>query len=962
MLLPSRHLPLQFRHPCWAAIGVLLAIAAARPVCGAENQLAFLHALQDRGYGEVAVYYLTSLRDGGKLNDDLKASFDVEMAASLCVAAREAKEPAEAHRKFSEAESLLEEFLKRDSKGLAAARALKSCGHIEFERGGTALEALGGTNREDWPEAAGRNARAAFERCRSCYDRALAIYNPWLEKVPGEPAPLAVPSETSGASAAPAARESAVAKERRETEEAALDCRFESALAEYNIARTYPAGEDPNRQKALTNAAQAFDAIFQRNRTRRSGLYAHFWYGRAMEELGDGETALDAYDEVLASAPDEGGPRPEPLLESLYAETEYRRLLILARQDLLKDVAAEAAQWTVANASARPTDGYQGVHLEQAKALILIATKTRDKKVMQEAMQEAITILADIATVPSAHQREAILLRRRHGGEAGTIGLDNFNDAVAVGDASAGCGLWDEAVSAYARAVELGKETPDADSVLTARYRLARAHYNGGHADAALEVAETLARSHPDRAIAPTAAALAMRAASALSATAADKTAARERLTRLVEFVARQWPDRPEADEARLILGTAALTQSDYEGAAKVFEAIPPTALCYGNARYLAAQAHWQRYLDEKRKPAEKRRADVLSAERLQTIAILTAATAPTSASSAAAAGSQANVRMRIFLAEVYLEEGKKDQALLLLNPLTNKAENLSTDLASRALGVVLKTHLAANDVESAGKAALRLGEIGEDSPQVNAVLAEFLGRVASEWKQAAMASVSPTETSAKAASLKQLTTALVTRLAARRNHAISGQVILADVCLDLGKTAEAQGYYQDIVSKANENPALSQANAYAVARARTMLIDVLRAKKQYAEALREADRVIKENPRSFDALLQKGLVLQAWAQSDPKRYDEALAVWTQLRVAIMPLPQKPPEYYEIVYNAAYCLVAQAAKSDDKHQLAEARRLLKSALVLNPQLSGPETVAKYNALLEKCRFLEAHQL
>ena len=62
------------------------------------------------------------------------------------------------------------------------------------------------------------------------------------------------------------------------------------------------------------------------------GLQAHLWHGKTAEELGDLQLALDIYDEVLANAPDPGDKGSAGGLEPLFAQVEYFRLLILAKQ------------------------------------------------------------------------------------------------------------------------------------------------------------------------------------------------------------------------------------------------------------------------------------------------------------------------------------------------------------------------------------------------------------------------------------------------------------------------------------------------------------------------------------------------------------------------------------------------------------------------------------------------------
>ena len=64
---------------------------------------------------------------------------------------------------------------------------------------------------------------------------------------------------------------------------------------------------------------------------------------------------------------------------------------------------------------------------------------------------------------------------------------------------------------------------------------------------------------------------------------------------------------------------------------------------------------------------------------------------------------------------------------------------------------------------------------------------------------------------------------------------------------------------------------------------------------------------------------------------------------------------QKPNEYYEVVYNAAHCLLEQSKfPPKDAKKSQQAEQILNASLVLSPQLGGrPDMVAKYNALLKE---------
>ncbi len=131
----------------------------------------------------------------------------------------------------------------------------------------------------------------------------------------------------------------------------------------------------------------------------------------------------------------------------------------------------------------------------------------------------------------------------------------------------------------------------------------------------------------------------------------------------------------------------------------------------------------------------------------------------------------------------------------------------------------------------------------------------------------------------------------------------------------------------------------------------------LLRQKKEYAQGLAEVDKLIAAYPNALEPKMEKGRLLQDWAETEPAHFDEAVAHWTMLRTRLARFAKKPPEYYEVVYNAATCLVTESFKKQDAKKALQAEQLLNATLVLSPKLSGPDMVARYKAQLAKAREL-----
>ena len=188
----------------------------------------------------------------------------------------------------------------------------------------------------------------------------------------------------------------------------------------------------------------------------------------------------------------------------------------------------------------------------------------------------------------------------------------------------------------------------------------------------------------------------------------------------------------------------------------------------------------------------------------------------------------------------------------------------------------------------------------------------------------------------------------------------LRGKVFLGEALNAVGMTAEASDQFQKIVDTHKTDKRSDAESKDAIFRVRTQLLTVLREREKFDEAMKEAEGLIKENPRALEPLVKKAEILEAWAEKNPAKYADAVAQWVVVRNRLQPLAAKPDyaeAYYDAVYNAAKCLVREAEKSKDKKDAAEraneAEKVLKAALILTPKLNGPTTVEKFKALRDK---------
>ncbi len=957
--------------------GLVWALSVPLVAVAEEPVFEFLHAAQDNGYGEAAISYLEQLRASGRLPKELNETYDLELSRSYRVAMSEAFNANEAAERLAQAQKCLDKFLKEHPNHAAIGRALDSWGDIALDRALERIHAAGTTKDAAQQEKLFTAARADLEEARPRFVDATARY---LDRYTKLKAAAKAEAAKRRKSTQPLTKKQRQAQdELRDSEAAWLECRIKSAKIDFYLGKTWLDEKAPQRKTALENTAKAFDAIFQSYRENLVGLHAHMWHGRAADELGDNPLALDIYDEVLASAP-EGGAATG--LEPLFAQVQYQRLLVVKRASGAKEMLAQAEAWLESHKNWSKFDGFQGVVLEEAKANLQIADElTGAKKV--DLTRTALAELNKIAKTRGEHQQEAILLRREltksdpKSDAQELTGVKTFDEAVAIGESAVENSDWSAAAAAFAKAMELSGPVKDAKRVAAVQNRLDQARYQAAAALFAadkfaesLAAAEELAGQRPDGSLAPRASSLAVAAALSLYSSATDKPAALARLEKLAQDLIARWPDKPEADDARIAMGQAALVRGELTGAVTVFERVNPRSLRYPAAMHLAGQTNWRLYLAAKAKgttdPQQLTELRDKATEQLQT---------SLAAQRKEAAGTKTLTRTmvetQLLLAEATAEAGQAQEAAALLEPLVEwiRAEkpNPPDNTVLRAFLAATRAQLALGQIDKATATANLLFELAPDEAGPNGVLGSVLKMFGDAWKQAEAAAIeartagdAPARAAAEAAAgdRKQQLSQLLARLAPRKANGLPALIYIADTSAQLGQPDTARELYQAVLAQAENDAVFKQANAAALTRIQSQLVGLLRQKGQFAEGLAEVDKLIAKFPNALEPKMEKGRLLQAWSDQDPAHFDEAVAHWTMLRTRLAKATKKPPEYYEVVYNAASCLFTESMKTRNQQKALQAEQLLNATLVLSPKLNGPEMVAKYKELLQKARQLQ----
>ena len=546
-----------------------------------------------------------------------------------------------------------------------------------------------------------------------------------------------------------------------------------------------------------------------------------------------------------------------------------------------------------------------------------------------------------------------------------------------MADESAAERSWDAALKLYRQAAELVRGK-DAKKLETAQGRIAQtlhrqalAEYAAGDMEKVLSLCGEIVSAHSKLPVAEEASSLAVAAALQLfgKASKEGKAAARARLEKVAAYATDHYGDKPAGDDARMTLAQASLMEGDLEGALARLAQISSASKRYPTALQYRGQVRWKQYVDLKRSAAADGTADEKSAElaaiRGDAVKHLELAAERMRAvwQPSSEPMPQSLLETQLLLAETRLEAGEAKEAAELIGPLVaavKTARPEALDLTGqRVLVGAVRAGLATGNTEAASDAALYLVSLSPDEPQPNSIIVD-LGKLTAQeiarreaGEDAAEGSLLAAATDPTVKSLRALLAKLLDATSGRKALTTSQLIFLGDACMNSGRNDRAREIYQQVLAAIDKDASgKAAAGANTTTRIRARLVGLLRNEGQLNEALEQVNTLIKNHPNALEPLMEKGYILQSLAERDPRRWDDCVAHWTEFRLRLERTKPRPLEYYDVLYNTALCLVRQAKVTGNKGKALDARKVLSATLTLSPNLNGPETVAKFQALLK----------
>jgi hypothetical protein len=562
---------------------LLSMLALPLPVQAEEPAAEFLEVLRQRGYFDVAEHYLENMATSSLAPEGFRDRIDYERAVILIRGASLQGSPQLRAKRLAKAEQLIQKFMTDFPDHMLKDSARGQLGSLLQQRADDNVAVAkkpGQVNRE-----------ALLAQAQAQYDRAFEVFTESKEAIKGRLAGM------NSTRYDPDTQQQEI-RIRDELRRDYLQMQLVSALLLEEAAETVDVGSEKHTDY-LTRAAAGFKEIHGKYRQLQAGIYAHLYEGRCLQKLGKLEDAVTNYADVLRQ------PENDAFRD---AKTNALALALECWLDEKQKKYSEAV--SRGNAYVGTMRGDESSELVWFRLRFLVAranklyadqlvAKDPKDELADQSYGEATRILRLLVKVPSAYRDKARrLLTSLPGGarfagvdrpepttlseatERAKDSLDEMNTAELLlrllperiaGESDQEVkkdlqGQLEEAgtmvntkraesMKYYRLALEMVEADTPADMVHATYYFLCFLHYKADAYYNAAVLGEFLAHRYPESPTAIQGAKIAMACYQKLYAEAeGDRQFETDRMTAIAQYTVETWPDRPEADDARMKL------------------------------------------------------------------------------------------------------------------------------------------------------------------------------------------------------------------------------------------------------------------------------------------------------------------------------------------------------------------------------------------------------------------------
>lgn len=602
----------------WLA-GLLASHSQAR-----EPAKEFVDALRERGYHDMAIEYLNSMKTSRLAPMEMKEILLYELGATLVEASKTQRDIAIREKQLDEARDALRRFIGMHSDHELASAANNQLGNLLVERARIKVE-LAKNPGEDKAKLLSE-AGTLYDEAFNVFERAKVDLKDKLQRLG-----TAIPDSE---------KEKLKLRDRLRADY--LQAQLLAAAIKEEKADTVQKGS-AEFKTLLTAAAGLYAEIHKNHRTRLAGQYARMYQGRCTQKMGNTKDALSYFEEVLEQ-PELDEFRPLKTKTFLRAVECWRNN---KPKPLYAAAVEKLAPWIdKARPNEEKTENWLKLRLELAKLQWDLAQQLKEndpkdaqaKRLLTDARKNANIVSrakTDLQSEADDFLHEKLGFERQERGEvdpktfaeamqAGSDALDAMKTAnIVLKSVPARIAKEkDEAVKAqlqqqvkdagetvktavvdakryYRMALGLIDQDTDVRDVNIVRYFLCFLYYSTKDYYEAGLVGDFVARRYPDSAGARQSAKIAMAAYLNLYTEneSDDKEFEKDQIVGIANYITQQWSDQPEAVEALNTLIPFMIQAGDLDMAEKYLNDIPEDSAKRGDAEIKTGQAMWGAYL-----------------------------------------------------------------------------------------------------------------------------------------------------------------------------------------------------------------------------------------------------------------------------------------------------------------------------------------------------------------------------
>jgi Tetratricopeptide repeat len=601
-------------------------VLAGWPASGraGEPAQAFLEALRERNYFDMALEYLATAENNPAIPASFKATILYEKGTTLVQGAKFQRDSALREQQLDEAQKVLQQFVTAQPGSLYAIAARSELGTVMINRAENRVEKA--------KKATPAETATLHKQARELYEQGGKVFADLVEELRAKlkTYPAALDEK----------KEAKKAEERDRYRQDFLQAQLLGAATREAIADAM-AKDSKEWTATLTAAADAYKKIYEDYRTRIAGLYARMYQGRCFQKMGKHKEATALFNELLANpdSPDAFRTLKMKVMslavdswiaQQLYPEIVDRagKIIEAARPSEERSDEMVAMRMAVARACKAYADQLKAKNPRDAEIRRLMRTGrtyvtylTKFPNDYQEAARrllpefvggdaETATARPDPKTFVDAKnaakdaidgmQTANLLLKTLPGRLATLKPAERGEVQKQLEEAKTNSAKGQTDAMHYCRlALKLADTETDINDLNLVRYLLCYLLYSEKSYFDSIVIGDFLAKRYPDSQGARQCAKIVLASYVNLYAESAseDKEFETHEIVAMADFIVKKWPDQPEADEALNTLIPFMIRAGKLDQALAYLGKIPTESPQRGGAELKTGQALWASYL-----------------------------------------------------------------------------------------------------------------------------------------------------------------------------------------------------------------------------------------------------------------------------------------------------------------------------------------------------------------------------